>query len=89
MLYSRLRTLLSVVLFGLAPELHLARVRTSEALKEGGRSLTAGSRTNGSRDVLVIAEVTLSLALLIGAGLLLQTLVRLQQVHPGLQPATY
>jgi putative ABC transport system permease protein len=78
--------LLSVVLFGLAPAMGLARVQVSEALKEGGRSLTAGARTSRARDVLVIAEITLSLVLMISAGLLLRTFRRLQQVDPGFKP---
>ncbi len=79
-------TLASVVLFGLAPAMGLARVQVSEALREGGRSLTAGSRTSRFRDVLVVIEITLSLVLVIGAGLLLQTLRRLQSVDPGFKP---
>jgi predicted permease len=79
-------TLLSVVLFGLAPAIDLARVQVSDALKEGGRSLTAGSRTSRFRDLLVIAEITLSLVLAIGAGLLLKTVQRLQHVDPGFKP---
>lgn len=79
-------TLLSVLLFGLTPAMRLVRVEVSEALKEGSRSLTAGVRMRRSRDVLVIAEITLSLVLVIGAGLLLQTLRRLQQVNPGFKP---
>ncbi|HEX4229784.1 MAG TPA: ABC transporter permease [Bryobacteraceae bacterium] len=76
-------TLASVVLCGLAPAMGLTRIQVSDALKEGGRSLTAGSRTSRLRDVLVVAEVTLSLVLVIGAGLLLQTLWRLQHMNPG------
>lgn len=79
-------TLASVVLFGLAPALSLARVQVSDALKEGGRSHTVGVRTSRSRDVLVIAEITLSLVLVISAGLLLQTLRRLHHVDPGFKP---
>ncbi len=79
-------TLVSVLVFGLAPAVELARRDPGEALNEGGRSLTAGSRTSRSRDALVIAEITLSLVLVVGAGLLLQTLQRLQRVDPGFQP---
>ncbi|HUJ21597.1 MAG TPA: ABC transporter permease [Bryobacteraceae bacterium] len=79
-------TLVSVALFGLAPAMDLARAQISEALKEGGRSLTAGARTSRSRDALVVAEVTLSLVLVIGAGLLVRTLERLRHVAPGIQP---
>ncbi len=80
-------TLLSVLLFALAPAMDLARLQISETLKEGGRSLTAGSRTSRSRDALVVAEVALSLLLVVSAGLLLETLLRLQRVDPGFQAA--
>jgi predicted permease len=86
LVFAAVVTLASVVLFGLAPAMSLARVQVSESLKDGGRSLTAGSRTSRSRDLLVIAELTLSLVLVISAGLLLQTLRRLQRVDPGLKP---
>ncbi len=79
-------TLASVVLFALAPAIDLARVQVNDALKEGGRSSTAGSRTRRFRDILVVAEITLSLLLVISAGLLFQTLRRLQHVNPGFKP---
>ena len=86
MLFTAALTMVSVVLFGVAPALDLARVQVSEALKEGGRSLTAGARTGRFRDILVIAEITLSLVLVIGAGLLVRTLQHLQHVDPGFHP---
>ena len=79
-------TLISVLLFGLAPAVSRAWVPVGEALKEGGRSHSATVRNNRSRDLLVIAELTLSLVLVISAGLLLQTLQRLQHVDPGFKP---
>ena len=85
-LFAAAITLASVVVFGLAPAIGLARVQVIEALKEGGRSLTAGLRTNRLRELLVVAEITLSLVLVIGAGLLLQTFGRLRQVNPGFNP---
>src|SRR6266849_4989827 len=58
LIFTAAVTLFSVVLFGVAPALDLARVQVSEALKAGGRSLTAGARTGRFRDILVIAEIT-------------------------------
>ena len=73
----------SGVLFGIAPAAQLARVNTSEALKEGSRTGTAGREQTRSRSILVIAEVALALVLSIGAALLLRSLSRLQQVNTG------
>ncbi len=74
------------IMFGLAPGLVSARPELTEALKEGGRSLTAGARRNRLRNGLVIAEVALALVLLSGAGLLLKSFARLQSVNPGFNP---
>ncbi len=86
LLFTASVTLSSVLVFGLAPALDLARAQIGDALKEGGRSLSAGTATTRFRDALVVAEVTLSLVLVIGAGLLLKTLQRLRDVNPGFQP---
>jgi putative ABC transport system permease protein len=68
------------VLFGLVPALHGSHGRTVESLKDGGR--TGTSRTN-ARNVLVVAEIALSLILLIGAGLMIASFARLRAVDPG------
>src|SRR5215472_5406381 len=74
------------IIFGLAPGLAGARPELTEALKEGGRSSTQGTRRNRLRSGLVIAEVALALVLLSGAGLLIKSFVRLQNVNPGFNP---
>jgi putative ABC transport system permease protein len=71
------------VLFGLAPALASARPELTEALKEGGRGATSGLRRNRLRNAFVIAEIALALVLLIGAGLLIKSFIRLQSVDPG------
>lgn len=71
------------LLFGLVPGLASGRSDLTEALKEGGRGSTSGRRHNRLRNALVIAEVALALVLLTGAGLLLKSFVRLQNVNPG------
>ena len=74
------------ILFGLVPALASAKPELTEALKEGGRGSTEGQRRNRLRNGLVIAEMTLAFVLLIAAGLLLKSFVRLQNVDPGFNP---
>jgi putative ABC transport system permease protein len=74
------------IIFGLAPGLASARPELTEALKEGGRGTTQGTRRNRLRNGLVIAEVALALVLLSGAGLLIKSFVYLQNVNPGFNP---
>ncbi len=69
------------VAFGLAPALVISRHSLSDALKDGGASVSP--RSGRLRSALVIAEVALSVALLCGAGLLLRSLSALQRVDPG------
>jgi predicted permease len=84
--FGLLISLTTGVLFGLFPALQASRPDVHEALKEGGRS---GGRANGRqrvRGALVIAEMALSVALLIGAGLLLRSFAKLQDVEIGFRP---
>jgi putative ABC transport system permease protein len=78
-------SLLTVALFGLFPALQASRPDLNETLKEGGRSGAASGRQR-VRGVLVITEVALSVALLIGAGLLLRSFSKLQNVKLGFEP---
>jgi putative ABC transport system permease protein len=74
------------VIFGLVPGLASARPELTEALKDGGRSSTQGTARNRLRNGLVIAEVALALVLLSGAGLLMKSFARLQNVNAGFNP---
>ena len=69
--------------FGLAPLLHLSADATSLAIKEGGTRTTTGAGRNRIRRTLVAAEVALAVALVIGAGLLLRTVMNLSNVDTG------
>src|SRR3954467_3848737 len=75
--------LASGAVFGLAPLLHLSADATSLAIKEGGTRTTAGAGRNRVRRALVAAEVALAVALVIGAGLLLRTVMNLSNVDTG------
>jgi putative ABC transport system permease protein len=75
------------ILFGLAPAIHSPGKRLTTALNEGGRGGTAGRAGRRLRNVLVVAEVALAVVVLIGAGLLMRSFVRLRAVNPGFQPA--
>jgi predicted permease len=69
------------ILFGLAPALNTSRLNLNDDLKDGGRTGTS-ARTR-TRNALVVAEVALALVLLIGAGLMISSLMRMRAVDPG------
>jgi putative ABC transport system permease protein len=76
-------SVLTGVLFGLAPALEASRPNLNESLKEGGRGAATGRRSHRWRNVFVVVEVALALVLLIGAGLMIRSFARLQSVDPG------
>jgi predicted permease len=77
-------SLLSGILFGLAPALRAARLDVQSTLKEGGRG-ASGSR-HRAQGIFVIAEMAMALVLLVGAGLMLRSLSQLWSVNPGFDP---
>jgi len=79
-------TLVAGLLAGLAPAWQATRPRLAVALKQGGRGAAGGAAHHRVRSLLVVAEIALALALLIGAGLCLQGLRRSRAIDPGFEP---
>ncbi|MCU1221081.1 MAG: efflux pump, inner rane subunit, partial [Candidatus Angelobacter sp.] len=90
LLFTLLISVGSGILFGLAPALRIARVDLLTTLKDSDRGSAGASamwgRGNNLRRLLVIAELAISVVVLIVAGLLLRSFIRLQQVSPGFNP---
>ena len=80
--FAVLISLVSSFLFGMAPALQVSKLHLNQVLKEGGRG-SAGPRRRIFRNLLVIGEVALSLMLLVGSGLLLESFARLRGLDPG------
>jgi len=90
LLFTSLLSVFSGVLFGLAPALRASRLDLNSILKDASRG-SAGSNAvwghgNNLRRLLVVCELALSVVLLIGAGLLIRSFSRLQNVQPGFNP---
>lgn len=76
-------SLLAGLIFGILPAVTASRVDLNEELKSGGRSGNDGTGRNRIRSTLVVAEIAISLILLLSAGLLIKSFSRLQEVRPG------
>jgi putative ABC transport system permease protein len=79
-------SILSGVLFGLAPSLQLSKTDVNRALRDEGRGSTGSLRRSRARGVLVVGQVALSMILLVGAGLLIRSFVRLRTSPAGFDP---
>ena len=84
--FTLVASVLTGILFGLAPALQLARGDVQESLKESGRGTSASRRHNRLRNLLIVGEVALSVVLLAGAGLLFRSFIQLQSVNAGFTP---
>ncbi|HKY27253.1 MAG TPA: ABC transporter permease [Pyrinomonadaceae bacterium] len=78
-------SLLTGIVFGLAPAFQSSRLDLNEVLKEGGRTMAGGAR-NRLRQAFVMSQIALAVVLLIGAGLMLKSLLRLMQTNVGFDP---
>ncbi|MFP5260518.1 MAG: ABC transporter permease [Blastocatellia bacterium] len=85
--FTLISSILAGIIFGLAPALQAVKTDVNEDLKGTGKGTTDGSHRNAVRSLLVISELALSVMLMIGAGLLIKSFLRLQDVNPGYNPA--
>jgi len=85
--FTGLASLATGLLFGLVPAIRAARPDLQEALKEGGRGAASSRRVRRMGNLLVIGEVALAMLLLVGAGLIVQSFIRLQLTDPGFAPS--
>jgi putative ABC transport system permease protein len=84
-LFTLLVSVATGVLFGLAPALQASRTDPREGLHKGGRATTGSGHQSRLRNTLVVSEVSLACVLLIGAGLMLRSLLNLMHLDPGFQ----
>jgi putative ABC transport system permease protein len=86
LVFTILLSLLTGILFGLAPALQVSGPNVMESLKEGGRGLADSLHRSHMRSFLVVFDVAVAVVLLVGAGLLIQSFWHLQRVDPGFNP---
>jgi len=79
-------SLVTGLIFGLAPAHHSSKTELVDSLKDGGRGTSEGARRSRIRNLLVVSELAVAVVLLVVAGLLIQSLWRLRNVSSGLQP---
>src|SRR5689334_13965442 len=84
--FAQLLSILTGLVFGLAPALHAAKGALSSALREGSLGSGYSTKTSRLRDVLIVSELAFAVMLMVGAGLLLRTMRNLLQENPGFSP---
>lgn len=83
--FTAVISILTGVIAGILPALHLSRANVNQALKQGLGRTDTDSSGNRTRSILVVLEVSLSLVLLIGAGLMIRSFQMLHEVNPGFE----
>jgi len=81
--FTFVASVLTGILFGLVPALQISRPDVQEAIRETGRGVSGNRRQSRFRQALIVVEVALSVVLLVGAGLLFRSFLRLQSVNTG------
>jgi putative ABC transport system permease protein len=77
---------LTTLVFGLAPALEMSGTDTNDSLRQGGERTAGSLRHTRLRDIVIAVEISLSLALLVGATLLIRTYANLRRINPGIDP---
>lgn len=85
--FTLVLSLFTGVAFGVVPAWQTTRSELNDVLKDGGRGSSIGRRRNNARSFLIVSEIALSLVLLIGAGLMIKSFIRLAGVKPGFETA--
>ena len=86
LLFTLAVSILTSVVFGLIPSLQAGKTDVQDTLKEGGNTMSAGVVGGWLRPMLVVVEVAAAVVLLIGAGLMIRSILRIREVEPGLRP---
>jgi predicted permease len=85
LLFTLAVSVLTSVIFGLIPSIQAGKTDIQETLKEGGNTVSAGVVGGWLRPILVVVEVAAAVVLLIGAGLMIRSVMRIREVEPGLR----
>ena len=85
LLFTLAVSVLTSVIFGLIPSIQAGKTDIQETLKEGGNTVSAGVVGGWLRPTLVVVEVAAAVVLLIGAGLMIRSVLRIREVEPGLR----